>query len=261
MSLYGIALGGRKPRKVKEKLSDTNKNTDKSDSKQRADVIYLGKQHKEKKKRLTYLDEWLKCYTRYQQMSVMEQTEYRKTLIAENRQREITKQDGSKILKPVKDNGQVLKIHYKTMLHMKDVLTDRQMNAVLLLSCYIDKTDGSLRGSHNSLLSLMRLSEITGYSVLSVRNILYELHKRNVIVIDKITKVEFDDIWEQEAFAELPLCERVSQYEYRIYMNPFVVFVHQYIDLEVAKQFYGGEWGLYNNDYAKIKKWIEKNCE
>ena len=274
MLLRGISLSGKKPKKIKvkdnsrqktqkEKKAAYNKKYYNRKTKRliKNDNIKLdGKSKLRQRKKVTYIDECLKYNEKYQNMNVLQQEEFYRSL-----QQRLYSRKKDDLPTPLNDPYRKLWLNYNVLIHACKIMTRNQIVCAELLAAFVDREDGILRTSKNGYITIKEIAQITGYSITSAQALIYELDKLQVIHIEGVSQKEFEDIFRQEV-EDTSIANQsavnFAKREYRIYFNPFFIFVHQYIDKEIAvKYFYGSDWGLYNNHYLNIKKWIEKNCE
>lgn len=153
------------------------------------------------------------------------------------------------------------------LTRLTQVLKPNVLSFFLSLIPYIHINDGLLRNQKRQLLTLKDLSILSGLEV-------YYLKRRLIIMQDKrliFWQTEpLGSIKESDAFENLAelsdyhgkmISEFSAARECLIYVNPFVVFSGQYLDLYVLPYFVNSGWYVVNPYASKIKDWIEVNCK
>ena len=272
MKLRGISLAESKPKNIRlkqqtdskiRKAEYNKKYYRKVTKKKRKEKIKLDGHSKLEQSKRTYWDVFFAHNKEYLKMNVLEQEEYRrrikKEIYAGKQDLEVTP------LAPLFDRYKDVRINYNVVLKLFDRLSLNHVKCLLLLSAFIDRTDGIIRTAKNGYITVNEMSQLFDCSTEKTKTIIYSLNRAQVIYIQAIHREEFKDIYEWEAekleYAD-DIAASLAKREYRIYVNPFVIFVNQYIDKDIAEnEFYGSEWVLYNKNATRIIKWIERNCE
>lgn len=274
--LRGISLSGKTPKAIpiknntkrnqlKEAAAIANKKS-RQRAKKDGDVLKLdGHSKKTPRKRITYIDECLKYHKGYQNMNALEQDEFYRELNSRIYNRSEKNKYDPDIVEPIPDKQRRMLINYQVLLRAVKIMGRSQLIYAEILAAFIDREDGVLRTKRNGCITLKEIAKVLNMGAEEAYRHILALDKLQVIHMESMGTREFEDIYRQEVEDEKcvnMIQANLSKREYRIYYNPFFVFVRQYIDKAAAREyFYGSDWGLYNNNYTYIKNWIEKNCE
>lgn len=146
-------------------------------------------------------------------------------------------------------------------------LSNEALRMLFFLIPYIHPNDGLLRNAKGELITLGLIGELSERSSKSVLEALSQLEEKRVIVFAK-EKIERET--EADPFLDLASLSSLPRREYRkieaqrrlaIYVNPFVVFEEQFIDVFTVPYFQNSGWYVINPYATKILSWIEKNCK
>lgn len=201
---------------------------------------------------------WFRCLTPHQQIAVekemrlrMEGAFSRKVLVY----RDADNDCAPSIAKPV-------------FTRLAESFVGAELRVLMRLIPYIHPNDGALRNAKNELLTLNEYSELCGIAASYFMKYTDALQEKRVLIRLKERPIEKN--LSEDLFIDLALREQMTHKERElfdaqrkllIYINPFVVFERQYIDMYTMPYFQNSGWYAINPYASKILDWITNNCK
>lgn len=155
-----------------------------------------------------------------------------------------------------------------TAMRISESLTDFEMRLFFYMVSYIHTNDGLLRNKTNALLTMGDLTVLTGRKLYPIKVALHNLQRERVLLYattkpEELRKIEGDfsdfSFGNEESKAEANQVDLHTQLA--IYINPFIVFLEQYIDVFTLPFFKNSGWYAINPFSDSIEEWILRNCK
>ncbi|MHC1722462.1 MAG: hypothetical protein AB9836_04555 [Aminipila sp.] len=145
------------------------------------------------------------------------------------------------------------------LLRLTEILTAEELCSFIKIIPYIYSHDGTLRDKDGIYIQLRDLCDILRKQPSTVRNFLNKLQKNKVIFkLFPKANTPKDNIL-------IPLFFKAESLDYIrtlvIYINPYIVFKEQYIDIGIMPYFNNSEWYVINPYGTNIKDWVLDNCK
>lgn len=216
---------------------------------------------------ITYEDEtekklsessWFRCLTPLQQVAV--EKEMRLRMEGAFNRKVLIYRDA--------DNDCAPSIAKPTFTRLAESFHGGTLRVLMRIIPYIHPNDGALRNSKNELLTILEYAELCDISAsLFIDNIQALQEKRVLLCLkDKPTDRQLSE----DLFSDLVQYRNLTRRERElydaqrkllIYVNPFVVFERQYIDIYTLPYFQNSGWYVINPYASKVLDWITNNCK
>lgn len=148
-------------------------------------------------------------------------------------------------------------------------LTGTELKCFMRIIPYIHPNDGLLRNASNRLLNVGDfISLFHRQSPDKIFSLFHVLEQKRLIMSiaeDPASKIRsnndlFLDLGAVKDMPEGMLKKYIAARKIAIYVNPFVVFLNQYIDAYTVPFFKNSGWYVINPYATAIEEWISKNC-